>query len=264
MNPISSFLSPKRWTRRRKVLAVTFALILLFLGATAWDLLTPAYFSCHYEPQPFAGTQSPKQAVFIARVVSTGILWPRSREPLSEGYPRRYWALAVVQKEFWGLPWWDHKIVLLTLFVRGGGFLQSGETYFVDGNRWSSRLTRYLPVFEMHCTRTSRIKGAEIDLRALHDGPPQNSVRILGYTLRQKSPSNWEKTPGQKVGITGPSGEILVISDQQGIYDVSGLAPGRYIVHGTDARAGPYWALPICIWDSLKPGDIRECGVTVP
>jgi len=90
-----------------------------------WELQTPEVFDCHHIPQPFADPQSSTQAVFIARVVATGILWPRISDPIPEGYPRQYWALAVVQKTYWGLPWWDHKIVLLTFFVRGGtGFTE--------------------------------------------------------------------------------------------------------------------------------------------
>lgn len=264
MKRIFSSLPPIRWTLGWKAFTAILALIFLFLGATAWELLTPEYFECHHVPQPFTAAQSPKQAVFSARVVLKGILWPRDWKPLHEGYPRRYWALAVVQKGYWGLPWWDHKIVLLTLFTRGGDGFHRRDTYFVDGNRWSSHVSRFLPVFEIHCTRTSLLKYAEIDLRALRDGPPQNSVRIMGYTLWRTSPSTWGAAPGQKVGITGPSGEILATSDQQGIYDVTGLAPGSYYVHGTDVKAGPNWAHPICFLERLQSGDIRECEVTVP
>src|SRR5690348_8942397 len=92
----------------------------LFVGVTAWELFSPEYFECHHVPQPFTSPQSPNQAVFTARVVATGNLWPRNADSIGEGYPRRYWGLALVGKTFWGLPWWDRKIVLLTFFVRGG------------------------------------------------------------------------------------------------------------------------------------------------
>lgn len=62
----------------------------------------------------------------------------------------------------------------------------------------------------------------------------------------------------------GPCGEVLATSNQQGMYDVTGLAPGSYFVHGTDVKAGLYWAHPISVWKSLESGDIRECEVTVP
>ena len=175
-------------------------------------------------------------------------------------------ALDWFKKVIGGLPWWDHKIVLLTFFVRGGSGFERGETYFVDGNRSSRGLRQFLPVFETHCTRTGALKYSEVDLRALRDGAPKNSVRIMGYTFRRTSTSGWKDVPGTSVGISGPAGEIIVTSDQQGLYDISGLPPGWYSVHGMDPKEGPYWAHAICTWDgsqSLKSGDIRECGVTV-
>jgi hypothetical protein len=235
--------------------------------ALARELLTPEFYECHYVPQPFAAQQSPTQAVFIARALSTGTLWPWTTSPLREGTPRRYWAVALVQESYWGLPWWDHKIVLLTFFVRGGSGFERGETYFVDGHRWSRKLTKFLPIFETQCTRTRALKDSEIDLRALREGVPKNSVRIMGYTLQGTSAEGWKKAPGVTFGISGPTGETVVTSDQQGLYDISGLPPGTYFVHRTDPKAGPYWAHPICIWEDrqfLKAGDIRECGVSVP
>ena len=157
MKRISSVLSPTGWTLRRKLSVLAVCLIALFMGTTAWELVAPEYFECHHIPQPFTSQRSPNQAVFVARVVATGILWPRPANSVREGYPRRYWGLAVVEKTFWGLPWWDRKIVLLTFFVRGGSGFERGETYFVEGNRQSRRLTRLLPIFEIHCTRTTAI-----------------------------------------------------------------------------------------------------------
>jgi hypothetical protein len=255
-----------KWTLRRRVFIVGLCLILVFFVVIARELLTPEYFECHFIPQPFAVQQSPKQAVFIARVFATGILWPKTTSPLREGYPRRYWALALVQKGYWGLPWWDHKIVLLTSFVRGGSGFERSDTYFIDGNRSSRGMTQFLPVFETHCTRTGAMKYSEVDLRALRDGAPKNGVRLMGYTFRRTSTGEWKDVPGTSVGISGPAGETIVTSDQQGLYDISGLPPGWYFVHGMDPNDGPYWAHPICAWEgsqSLKSGDIRECGVAV-
>jgi hypothetical protein len=219
-----------------------------------------------YSPA-FHGSAVSKASSFCCAGLCHGDFMAKGRKPLHEGYPRRYWALASVQKTYWGLPWWDHRIVLLTFFVRGGNGFEKGGTYFVDGNRSSRRLSQFLPFFEVHCTRTGALKYSEIDLRALREGPPKNSVRIMGYTFRRTSTNGWEDVPRVRIGITGPSGETVASSDEQGLYDVSGLPPGSYLVHGMDPKAGPYWAHPICIWDgsqSLKSGDIRECGVTVP
>jgi hypothetical protein len=264
---INSGLSPARWALRWKLFLAAICLIALFVCVTAWELFSPEYFECHHIPQPFTSQQSPNQAVFIARVVATGNLWPRNADSIGEGYPRRYWGLAFVEKTLWGLPWWDRKIVLLTFFVRGGQGFKRGETYFVEGNRQSRRLTRLLPIFEVHCTRTAALKYAEVDLRVLKDGPPKNGVRIIGYTYRHTSANEWKEVPGTKVGIDGPAGETIVTSDPQGIYDVNGLPAGAYDVHGMAAETGPHWAHPICYWmgsQSLKAGDARECNVFVP
>ena len=239
---------------------------MLFVAAIAWELFAPEYFECHHIPQPFTSQQSPNQAVFIARVVTTGILWPRTVSSLREGQPRRYWALALVQRTFWGLPWWDQKIVVLTFFVRGGSGFQRGETYFVDGNRESRRLTRLLPFFEIHCTRTGVLKYSEIDLRTLRDGAPKNGVRIMGYTFRRTATGEWKSFPGVRVSISGPAGQTIVTSDQQGFYDASGL-PGPYVINGPDPKTVSNWSPLSCGWqgsESLKSGDIRECSIYVP
>jgi hypothetical protein len=187
--------------------------------------------------------------------------------PLREGTPRRYWALVLVQESYWGLPRWDHKIVLLTFFVRAGSGFERGETYFVDGHRWSRKLTQFLPIFETQCSRTGTLKDSEIDLRALREGAPNNSVRIMGYTLQHTSADGWKKVPAVTFGISGPTGDTAVTSDEHGFYDISGLPPGTYYVHRTGPQALPHWAHPICIWEHqqyLAAGDVRECPVTVP
>lgn len=260
-------LSRARWTLRWRLFLAAVCLIGLFVGVTAWELFSPEYFECHHIPQPFTSQQSLNQAVFIARVVGTGNLWPRNADSIGEGYPRRYWGLALVEKTFWGLPWWDRKIVPLTFFVRGGKGFKRGETYFVEGNRQSRRMTRLLPIFEVHCTRTAALKYAEVDLRALRDGPPKNGIRIIGYTYRRTSTNEWKEASSTNVGISGPAGETVVTSDPQGLYDISGLPPGPYDVHGMDPTVGPYWTHPICHWvgsQSLKTGDVRECIVYAP
>jgi hypothetical protein len=150
--------------------------------------------------------------------------------------------------------------------VRGGKGFRGRETYFIEGHRQSSRLTRLLPIFEVHCTRTAALKYAEVDLRVLRDGPPKNGVRITGYTYRRTSANEWKEVPNTQVGISGPSGETIVTSDSKGLFDISGLPPGAYDVHWMAPKAGPY-PHPTCYWmgsQSLKTGDVRECNVYVP
>jgi hypothetical protein len=249
-----------KWAFIWKALGVVFFLTVIFVGRISWELRTPEIFECHHSPQPFASRQSTEQAVFLGRIFATGLLWPLGAGQ-REGTPRRYWAIATIQKTYWGLPWWDRKLVLLTAFGRGGTGFERGDTYFIDGNREHGWLTRRLPIFETHCTRTGALKYAEIDLRALSDGPPKNSVRIMGYTYHRTSSTESKEMPSTEVGIRGPTGEIVITSDSQGLYDVSGLPPGVYDIHGMDPQAGPYWAHSVCHW-VLRVGDIRECDVS--
>jgi hypothetical protein len=134
-----------------------------------------------------------------------------------------HWALAVVQKRYWGLPWWSSKVV----FLSNGGF-EKGEEYFIDGDR--SRLVSYFaPVVEIgNCNRTSLLKEADINLRVLHDGPPKSGVRIIGRVVHSSPGRPSEFVPGMKVAITGPEGTEITTSDMQGVYDLSGVAPGHY------------------------------------
>ncbi len=235
-------------------------LVLTVAGALAIDFRAIWSGECHHDVQPFAEQQSPQQAVFIARVIGSGLLWGRNQKMPG---PRRYWALAAVQKRFWGLPWWDRRIVVLTMFTRGvGDPFPHDETDFVDGRRLPGSLTRFLPICETFCTRTNSVADAEVDLRVLHDGPHQKGVRILGRTVRLTADSHWETMPATKVEIQGPSGKLILTSDDQGIYDITGLPPGYYEVSRQpveDVRTT--WRDTACRWMHVESGDVHDCTV---
>lgn len=112
----------------------------------------------------------------------------------------------------------------------------------------------FLPVIEPYggC-HLRRITDAKADLRVLNDGPPRSCVRVVGWVYRDGQP-----TAGAVVHITGPGGTTSVTTDRQGIYDQTGLPPGRYKVevdyigpsddfyaqfsHGeADVQAGEAW-----------------------
>jgi hypothetical protein len=165
--------------------------------------------------QPFASPKRPGNAVFIARaVVVRG--WPAKLMNVEE------LPFGIVEKQFWGLPGWDKKIILITLP------LHDGEVYFVDGRRMQGLLTQFLPVVEVvPCNRTRLLKDATVDLRVLHDGPPRNGVRIIGKVMHDRP---WNEAPGVKVLITGPHGTTTTETDKEGIYDVMGLPAGPYTI----------------------------------
>lgn len=232
-------------------------------GAAGIDFMTIWNGECHYSPQPFTKQLVPQQAAFTAHVIASRRLW--GSDSSQRVGPRRYLALASVGKHFWGLPWWDHHVVLLLMFTRGteDPFLR-GETDFVDGRRLPGSLTRFLPIFDTFCTRTDSMAAAEVDLRVLRDGPPQNGVRLLGRTIRLTPDHHWETVPKAKVEIKGPAGTKTAESDEHGVYDVTGLPSGYYEVSRPPVGgAPPSWRDVECRWRQVDPGDIRDCAVEI-
>jgi len=226
-------------------------------GAVAIDFMTIWSGECHYSPQPFAAQQGSQQAVFTARIIGSRKLWGPDN-PIPS--PRRYWAVASVREHFWGLPWWDRRILILVMLNRGiGNPFPRGETDFIDGRRLPGSLTRFLPIFDTFCTRTDAVANAEVDLRVLREGPPRNGVRILGRTVRLTG-DRWDSVPSMKVEIWGPQSNILVTSDQQGVFDVNNLPAGYYEIGRPSADGNPHLQLIKCRW-KVEVGDIRDCAV---
>lgn len=252
------------------VVTMSLFLVVVSVSAVVTDLYSVSNdsFECHFYMPPFAKQQFPEQAVFEARVLQTGLLWPP--RATATKYPRAWrkrWALAVVNRHFWGLPWWDHKFVVLVDFDRGvHDFFVPGETYFIDGRRRPGSLTRYLPIFGTFCTRTDFLKDAEIDLRIIQDGLPSDGIRILGRTLKLTTDDRWEYVSGVKVIVRGPAGDRVTVSDQNGVFDFLGLPPGQYEIGRQDPN-GIAWQHPSCMqheWQSpSKSGDVRDCAVIV-
>ena len=170
----------------------------------------------------------------------------------------------MVQHEYWGLLGWNHKIILLTNYIQKDDFFNREDLFFIEGRRCSGGLVQYLPMYEVYCTRTNRLKDAEIDLRLLHDGPPRDGVRLLGNTYQFfPRTQTWTVAPGRKVLIDGPSVQTVATSDEHGIYDISGLVPGTYYVQPFDAGADGHRHIS-CEFKSLQTGTVRACDVVVP
>jgi hypothetical protein len=254
---------------RIAAIAIVIAGVVVSIAAILMDLHIHDWAECHFLVPPFSRQQSPEQVVFNGRVIKTGLIWPsRLSVEQQPTILRKYWAVTIVDKHFWGLPWWDHEIVIVTLLQRSpGDFLRPGETYFIDARHRPGSLTRVLPVFETSCSRTARLEDAELDLRVLRDGNPQNGVRIIGRTVRGTFDHRSEPLPRTRVLINGPAGQIIATSDQDGIYDVSGLPPGEYAIGAQANDEQVALQHPDCIfrgWDQpAKSGDIRECLVSV-
>ena len=169
-----------------------------------------------------------------------------------------YWAVVTVQEQLvgWHLP----RLALLT-----DGFFRSGDNYFVDGRRSKGLFTRFLPIVAIGiCNRTALISDSGIPLRLIRSGFPKKDVRIVGRvdrlldkTLRKfYERSEFRPIQGALVAITGPSGTTIASTDQDGIYDVAGLSPGRYSVH-LQSQIGLQNVIALSNWQcDLKPGEV--------
>jgi hypothetical protein len=157
------------------------------------------------------------------------------------------WAVGVVQEEFWGLPFWTPRLVLLTNYI-----YWKNEDYFVDGSRGRGLLTRYLPIVGggINCSRTKPAQDALVDLRALREASFNSGTHLLGYVrepqtfargLARPTPSKF--APGVRISVTGPSGTEIVTTDQTGIYRVDDLPPGDYTLQLLipDDKTAGFW-----------------------
>src|SRR5258706_5485287 len=76
-----------------------------------------------------------------------------------------------------------------------------------------------------------------MDLRILRGTPTREGVRVIGQT----SVGYGKPLRGVKVLVTGPSGTITVVTDQDGIYDLPNLPVGHYKVHVDGCKANDRW-----------------------
>jgi hypothetical protein len=217
------------------------------VALTTWKLEGPLIQPYCSERPPFATPLCPRQAVFTAKALYVGRI--DRDDAARSGRTVGHWALASVEHQYWGLPWWSSTLVFLA-----DGRFEEGREYFVDGDR-SSLVSHLVPLVHIGtCTRSAPLKSAQIDLRILRDGPPKSGVRIVGRVVRQALGQSTEPAPGIKVQITGPLGPMFVMSDEQGVYDASGLPPGRYSL--TVGSAGPDYLASLPLQRDLKAGDV--------
>jgi hypothetical protein len=130
------------------------------------------------------------------------------------------WCIARVEQRYVGLPWWAPNYVV----IRGCYRRQEREKYFFDTHRSRGLFTHFLPVVLPYvCCHMQPLAAAAADLRVLNDGPPRSGVRVIGRVYDPSLPAR-----RATVLITGPSGTISTTTDEEGIYDCSGLQPGHY------------------------------------
>lgn len=225
-----AFLRPLPARRRILICAAAmFLLAVLDLAATFVFVVRPYSSTLDCEvPAVFSRSNFGHGAVFTAHPILVG---HRTRLPHSwEGT----WALARIRERFWSWP-----LPRVVLLVSPEGGILSSEDYLVDGRRSIGAVTRFLPIVEIQrCCRTRRLPEATLDLRLLRSGFPQRDVRIMGRVDRLVGktsqelfvPTEYAPVQGAQVEIAGPQGTITTTTDEDGIYDVAGLPPGKYQV----------------------------------
>jgi hypothetical protein len=162
---------------------------------------------------------TPFNTDFTATIVFVG---PRT----FQGYS--LWSVVSIEERFSGMRRWDPGMVILR-----GQFKPSDKSkrYFVEGSRSETAFTHLLPVMEpVPCGRTGLRDRAAVAIRILHDGPPKSGARLIGRVYRVNWPS---QTPlsGVPISIDGPAGDVIAVTDGDGIYDLNGIPPGQYKLH---------------------------------
>jgi hypothetical protein len=149
------------------------------------------------------------------------------------------WSIVRIEERFSGLSWWAPNVI----FVRNVFDPADASTeYLIEGTRSYGALTRFLPLVERSdCGYTDTRDHAEVAIRILRDGPPKSGARLIG---RVYTDLRTDRRPVPRVGISveGPSDSFVLSTDADGIYDVTGLPPGRYTLDslskGASARSG--------------------------
>ena len=227
------------------VLALFFAAILAVFGLAIFTPPPRAFIDCNRRAP--ISRLSPGQVVFTGKVLAT-------IGPCVTSHDRRVCngAVALVHERFFGT---KSKFLLLTQ-----GYFEKDQEYLIDGINFSNMpLTRFLPIvsFTPGCNHSALLQDADVDLRVLRDKSPQHGVRIIGKVLRRYG-RPIEPIAGTKVAITGPEGTVVVATDSLGIYDISGLPPGRYEVH-SEIRGHDPWYTQCWNGEELKSGTVGGC-----
>jgi hypothetical protein len=237
--PLRSHRSRSTGRRAAAIALACFAIFCADVAATiGLSLLRSSASSLGCGQKPlFAQPLSANHSVFTARVIFAGRslelkrqLWREHQAPEWSVSPIGDWALARIQERFWGASW--PRFVFLTNNV-----YWKDETYFVDGSREPGFLNRFLPIVEAGpCSRTKALVNADLELRAVKEGPSKSGIRIIGYvqspdaisTNLTDRPRARERLAGAKILVKGASGTAVVTTDRSGVYELDGVPAGDY------------------------------------
>jgi hypothetical protein len=245
------FVANRGWepvSQKAKASAGVAALLILVFGA-ATSLVLAVHRreigDCEFIHRPYAAQARPRQVLVRARITH--------RDPI-------FGSVAVVAQHYWGMPWWNRRIVFLK-DVAGW----NGKEVLLDGWRFDGIVSRFLPVIYFTCgTRTRLIENAEADLRILQDGPLLG-IRIIGRTATEHSYADYLLIPKQGVEVEAFSDKrkFVARTDEKGIYDFKNLPLDTYKVK---LSFGEKICDPFPNYESVprQSGDIGECNFTFP
>ena len=174
------------------------------------------------------------EAVFVAkvtRVVQSPLqIWQRDKDYDQVAY-------VTVEKTFKGAP--RKTMVLHQLGRKVAPKFISGSSYLFFANvdpvtkKWEVR----------RCGRTRMSKYANDDLRYLEGLPAAlNQTRIAGEVTRfdadeEEPQGRTERLAGVRIHIKGEGKEYEVVTDARGVYELTGVPPGKYVIQ-PDLPAG--------------------------
>ncbi len=189
--------------------------------------------------------------------------------PIYEGTGRRDkypydWAILSVDHQYWGLPWWNKRLVLAH-----GKFIH-GEKYLVEGIRTSGLLTWFIPIIHRDfCVNTipTPLKDAQQELYDLDNPPPANTVRIRG-DVRQRVYEPYSATnigQGWPITIDGPVGPSTSNSDANGHFVLDSIPFGTYKIRSKDCPEGEKGTFEQCSYShEVKSGETLNCALQGP
>ena len=204
-----------------KPLFSALVLALLLFNARAIDAC-----SCGGYPS-VCGSYQNADAVFIGVVQSVETIKAKGED--GKEYPAGQVAHLQVEKSFKGM-------ARPELIFRTEG--TSCDAVYKEGERWLlyayyNKETKSWRIAA--CDRSTRIENAAVDLLYLQGLPKSASTTRLSGVLER-----FEEDPvkgfsslkiiGAKVKITGEGKDYEVYTDKNGVFDISGLPPGKYAV----------------------------------
>jgi hypothetical protein len=191
----------------------TVAFVVLVLTATAVPCECRSGPPVQRNAERYAG-----RAVFRAKVIQAV-----GRSEVRNGTKYAFQAIAVVQEEFWGLPWYWPRIVLLDGRYPCDTRLIEGQEHFVSGVKAS-----YGVLVVSGCSRTRQLEYAGIDLRTVKSetcAAPGGTLIGRAYTNRMEP----QVAPQVTILVRSGSGKTqAVVSDGTGIFELRHLAAGLY------------------------------------